>query len=181
MIRSCFISQCETNGLERTSVASLCKACGIAKSTFYLYFDDKFSVLDAIKNDLLNSFRKICFDLGDVKLEDIMKGKPVDKALLLLRFLKENNSTLRFLLGRNGDQHFIYRWKKDIEDSFLKRFIAERSSRQSAEIACTIFSYGLIGIYTHITFGMPNISEEQLAIIIANLLRYCLIEFDAFT
>ena len=181
MIRDSFILLCERDGLEHTTVAGLCKECGIAKSTFYLYFDDKFSVLDAIEKELLDSFREICYDLNDIRLDDVKKGKPLDKAVNLLRFMQENTKSLCFLLGKNGDQHFVYKWKKDIESSFLKRFETEKKNKKSAEIACALFSSGLIGIYSYIIYHMPDIDEVQLAIIIGNLLRYSLVEFDAFT
>ena len=179
-IRSVFLEQCAEGGMEHISVAKLCQACGIAKSTFYLYFDDKFAVLESIENDLLGTLRDICFDLRDIDMDDVFRGRPLEKAIATVRFLRENADTFRVLLGRYGDPRFTYKWKRDIEDSFLDRFRAEKRNERSADIACTIFSSSLVGLYTHILFEMPDMSEHELAIILGNLLKYSLMDFDAF-
>lgn len=180
LIRDTFLKLCGACGIEQLSVAKLCQACGIAKSTFYLYFDDKFAVLESIENELLGTLRDICFDLRDIDMADVFRGRPLEKALATIRFLRANGDAFRVLLGRYGDPRFTYKWKKDIEDSFMDRFRAEKRNERSADIACTIFSSSLVGLYTHILFEMPDMSEHELAIVLGNLLKHSLMDFDAF-
>ena len=43
-IRSVFMDLYAKSGINSITVNSLCKECGIAKSTFYLYYEDKYQV-----------------------------------------------------------------------------------------------------------------------------------------
>ncbi len=179
-IEEVFLAQCAESGLEHVSVAKLCQACGIAKSTFYLYFDDKYAVLETIEEKLLGALREICMDLSGCDLNEVRTGRPLEQAVSVIRLLNEEADTFRVLMGHHGDPQFTYRWTKDIERSFMDRFCAEKRSRRSADIACTIFSSSLVGLYTHILYDKPDIKEEELAIIMGNLLKYALMDFDAF-
>ena len=48
-IQSVFLTLYTQKGIQGITVSQLCQACGIAKSTFYLYFEDKFAVLDRME------------------------------------------------------------------------------------------------------------------------------------
>ena len=179
LIRDTFLEQYVAQGVERLSVTGLCRACGISKSTFYLYFDDKFAVLESIEQELLSSLREIGRDLTDVDMTEIEAGQPVEKALATLRFIRNNADKFRALMGARGDPRFVYLWEKDIRFSFLDRFRAEQRNERSANEACILFSSALVGYYTHILFEEPQMSEREMAIILGNLLRYTLYHFDA--
>lgn len=167
-------------GFDHFTVGTLCQACGIARSTFYLYYDDKYQVLDAIETDLLAGLKAICFDLSDCDMAQVLTGTPLEKAYATVEFIQENADAFRALLGKYGDPRFTYRWKKDIQDSFMGRFRAEKGDTPSAGIACTIFSSALVGLYTHLLFDLPDVSEHEFSIILGNLLKYSLFDFQAF-
>lgn len=179
-IRSVFLDCYAKGGISNVSVNMLCKECGIARSTFYLYFDDKFAILESIEDELLEDMRAICHDLRDCDMSDVLSGQPLKKAIDAISYLKEHADTYRTLLGPYGDLRFNSRWRKDIMESFMDRFRAEKGDTHSAEIACTIFSSALIGLYTKYLFDMPNITERELSIIMGNLLKYSLSDFQAF-
>lgn len=179
-IRAVFMDLYAQSGINNITVNSLCKECGIAKSTFYLYYEDKYQVLEAVETDLLDGLRSICFDLSDCDMTDVLSGKPLEKAHDTINFIKNNSDVFRALLGKYGDPQFVYKWKKDINDSFMGRFQAEKGNARSAGIACTIFSASLVGLYTHFLFDMPDVTEHEFSIIMGNLLKYSLFDFQAF-
>lgn len=179
-IRGVFMELYAKGGINSITVNSLCKECGIAKSTFYLYYEDKYQVLESVENELLNTLRETCQDLTDCDMNDVLTGKPLKKAYDTVRYINENADTFRALLGKYGDPRFSYRWKKDIMDSFMGRFRAEKGDNPSAGVACTIFSSGLIGLYNYFLFDMPDVSEHEFSIIMGNLLKYSLFDFQAF-
>ena len=41
-IESAFLEIYQRDGIDGVSIAGICQVCGIARSTFYLYFEDKF-------------------------------------------------------------------------------------------------------------------------------------------
>lgn len=179
-IRTVFMELYAQGGINNITVNSLCKESGIAKSTFYLYYEDKYQVLESVENELLNTLRETCQDLTDCDMNDVLTGRPLDRAMTTVRYLKENADTFRALLGKYGDPRFVYKWKRDIMDSFMGRFRAEKGDNPSAGIACTIFSSSLIGLYNHFLFDMPDVTEHEFSIIMGNLLKYSLFDFQAF-
>lgn len=179
-IRAVFLSLYAKGGIDSFTVSALCQACGIAKSTFYLYYDDKYAVLDALEKELLEGMWRINAELAECDMVDVMTGRPLPQARQTIRFLKKNTDIFKALLGRYGDSQFIYKWKKDIERSFMGRFRAEQGSARAAGIASTIFSSSLIGMYRHWLFDMPELSEQEFAIILGNMLKYSLFDFQAF-
>ena len=179
-IRFVFITLYAKGGINNISVNTLCKECGIAKSTFYTYYEDKYQVLEAVERELLDGLRSICFDLSDCDMTDVLSGIPLEKAHDTIHFIQNNADAFRALLGKYGDPQFVYRWKKDIHDSFMERFQTEKGNARSAGIACTIFSASLVGLYTHLLFDMPDVTEHEFSIIMGNLLKYSLFDFQAF-
>ena len=179
-IRTVFMDLYAQGGINNITVNSLCKECGIAKSTFYLYYEDKYQVLESVEDEILNDLRVICHDLSDCDMNDVLTGRPLERALTLVRYLQDNGDTFRALLGKYGDPRFTYKWKKNIMDSFMGRFRTEKGDNPSAGIACIIFSSSLIGLYNHFLFDMPDVTEQEFSIIMGNLLKYSLFDFQAF-
>ena len=179
-IRSTFIELYAQGGINNITIAELCQKCGIAKSTFYLYYEDKYQVLEKVENEVLDGLRAICYDLSDCDMTQVLTGEPLEKAYNTVLYIKKNAATFRALLGKYGDPSFSYKWKKDIIESFMGRFKAEKGDTPSASIACVIFSSSLIGLYTHFLFDMPEINEHEFSIILGNLLKYSLFDFHAF-
>ena len=179
-IRTVFMDLYARGGINSITVNSLCKECGIAKSTFYLYFEDKYQVLEAVEDELLKGLWDINLELDQCDMELVKNGKPLPNAYDTVRFLQENADDFRALLGKYGDPRFVYKWKKDIERSFLGRFWVEKGDARGTGIACTLFASGLIGLYTHFLFDMPDVTEQEFSIILGNLLKYSLFDFQAF-
>ena len=179
-IRTVFMELYAQGGINSITVNSLCKECGIAKSTFYLYYEDKYQVLESVEDELLKGLWDINLELDQCDLELVKNGKPLPNAYDTVRFLQENAHDFRALLGKYGDPRFSYKWRKDIERSFLGRFWVEKGDARGAGIACTLFATGLIGLYTHFLFDMPDVTEQEFSIILGNLLKYSLFDFQAF-
>jgi len=180
-IQAVFLRLCAKRGIGPITIAELCTECGIAKSTFYLYFDDKYAVLESIEQEHLKALWNINVELADCAIEDVASGVPLAEARRTVQYLKTNADAFKTLLGPHGDTRFSYKWKKDIERSFLGRFRAEKGNSHSAGIACTIFSSSLVGLYAYYLFEMPQMSERELSIILGNLLKYSLFDFQSFT
>lgn len=179
-IRRVFLELFAQNGIGGITVSGLCKASGIAKSTFYLYYDDKYAVLEAIERELLEGTHAINPTLLDCDMDDVRRGKPVQQAYDTILFINEHLTEYKALLGRNGDPHFVYKWKKNIAESFLGRFEEEQGDARAADIACTIFSSALVGLFTYFIFDMPDVTERDFSIIIGNLFKYALLDFQSF-
>ncbi len=178
-IRSVFMDLYAQDGIDGITVNGLCKACGIAKSTFYLYFEDKYQVLEAVENDVLTQLREVCDGLRSCDFRKSSNKEILKETQGIARCLTENGDTLRALMGKHGDPRFSYKWKKNITEAFRDSFRAAKGDTPSAEIACTIFSSSLIGLYTLFLFGEPQVTEGELSVILINLARFSLFDFEA--
>lgn len=178
-IRSVFMSLYTETGIDGITVGALCKACGIAKSTFYLYYEDKYQVLEAVEDDVLSQLREVCDGLRSCDFRNDSAQTLLTQTRGIARCLAKNGDTLRALMGKYGDPRFSYKWKRNITDAFRDSFRAEKGDNPSAEIACTIFSSSLLGLYTLFLFDEPRVTERELSVILINLARFSLFDFEA--
>ena len=180
-IRSCFLKIYAEKGIDGVTVNELCKQAGIVKSTFYTYFEDKYSVLDEIESDLLESLAEVNCDLENLEVTPVLLGDPLPQASKTVDFILDHLSEYRAILGPKGDPSFEIRWRRNIAASFKNRFIKEKGDLRSAGLACAIFSSTLIGIYRYFIFDAPDISKENFTLILGNTFKYALMDFQAST
>lgn len=180
-IRSVFLQLYKDKGIDGVTVNELCRQAGIVKSTFYTYFEDKYSVLEEIESDLLNTLAEINNDLEKIDLETVVMGQPLPQAAKTVDFILEHLEEYRAIMGAKGDPSFENRWRRNIADSFTDRFLKEKIDLRSAGLACAIFSSTAIGIFRYFIFEAPDISKEDFTLILGNTFKYALMDFLAST
>lgn len=180
-IRNTFLKIYSEKGIDGVTVNELCKQAGIVKSTFYTYFEDKYSILDEIERELLDSLSEVNSNLENLEVTPVLMGNPLPQASRTVDFILANLEEYRAILGPKGDPSFEIRWRRNIAASFKERFIKEKGDNRSAGLACAIFSSTLIGIYRYFIFEAPDISKENFALILGNTFKYALMDFQAST
>ena len=166
-IEAAFLTLYQRNGIDGVSISGICQACGIARSTFYLYFEDKFAVLQGVEDRLLSALWEICRNLPDVLDRH---GGGTEPALRTIAHIRENLDWYRALLSNRGDPMFVYRWKKDIVKSLHRKLEQRNVNALDAEIQGVVFSSALIGLYTHVTIECPDIPDQTLCLYMDDLL-----------
>ena len=175
-IKSEFLSLYAQGGIDRVSVGTLCQVCGIARSTFYYYFDDKYKVLEAIEDELISSLWDINYP-GQWNIDAAREGKPLEEVIETLCYIEKNRATFQILLGPHGDPRFSYNWKKGIEPQFNTCFETVHGQGQASEIACTVFTSALMGLFTKYVFQASDFSRQEFSIVLGNLLKSCLFDY----
>lgn len=165
-IETAFLHIYQKGGIDAVSISGICQSCGIARSTFYLYFEDKYAVLQGVEDRLLSALWDICGNLPDI----IARDQGSENALRTIAHLRENLSWYRALLGNKGDPMFVYRWKRDIDKSLRKKLIVRNAGEQDAVIRGVLFASALIGLYTYVVMEYPNISDQELCYYMDDLL-----------
>lgn len=178
-IRTTFLKLYAKVGIQSITIDMLCKECGIARSTFYHYFNDKYEVLEEIEDQLLDGLRKIYCNLSYSDVMNAQIGIPFKEVSKAICFMKENRTAICALLGKNGDSNFEYRWRKDIMDKFMGCFGAEKRNSSVDGVACAVFASSLIGLYRYYLFEKAWMSDDEFAIIIGTLLKYFVVDFRA--
>lgn len=169
-IEAGFLRIYSERGIDEVRVADICEMSGVSRSTFYLYFDDKYAVLEQVEERLLGKMWEYCGILPEL----VAKGIAPDAARRTIRYIRENIGWYRALLGIRGDPRFVHRWIQDIDRSLQMVLVQRNVQKDDSAIQCRIFAYSLIGLYTYMVFENPAISEEKLVNYMSAMLDWIL-------
>lgn len=176
-IEQAFLALYEKGGIDSVSISGICKTGQISRSTFYLYFEDKYAVLQQVEDRLLKQLWDICGNLPD--LPDLIDNhKGTENAKLTLRHIRVNIKWYRSLLGNKGDPMFVYHWKRDIARSLQKKLARRNISEQDATIRGVIFASALIGLYSYVVLENLDMPDDRLTGYLDSLLWRILINWD---
>jgi len=177
-IKSSFILCYDAYGLDKININQLCEQCKVAKSTFYQYFPDKYSVLEEIEEELIDGLVKIFFTKGKrIDLSFLSKNEPVPEALDVIHFLAQNRNAFKALLGSNGDPSFITKWHKYIVRSYDELFQNKKQDTKQRKVAASLFASSLIELYRFYLSDKPRLSDRECALMAGDLLKCFLYDF----
>ena len=171
-IESAFLALYLDGGIDNVNISKLCQNCCIARSTFYLYFEDKYAVLQGVEDRLLGELWDICGNLPD----EIEQGTTDKNALRTIEHLRTHLDWYRALLSKQGDPAFVYRWKKDIERSLCIKFNESDGKARDSTIRGILFASALIGLFTYMVMESPNIPDHVLCSYMDDLLKHLLMK-----
>ncbi len=169
-IERAFLLLYQQGGIDGVSISALCQHSGVSRSTFYLYFEDKYTVLQAAEERLLSALWEICSNLPD-PLEPPARS---ENALRTIAHIRSNIGWYRALLGKHGDPMFVYRWKRDIARSLRRKLDQRNVSEQDAAVHEVLFASALIGLYTYVIFECPDLPDQTLCHYMDQLLGHLL-------
>ena len=169
-IEDAFLRNYAAKGIEGISITGLCKDSGVSRSTFYLYFEDKYAVLENVERRLLDGFLEANKNMPYVTDPEQKNDHPFQ----VIRFMRENEEWFKAILGPHGDPGFTYRWKKVITYTLDARLADKNVKKVNSELQGAIFSSGLIGLLTHIIFEKPDVSDETIGRYMTRLLGFSL-------
>lgn len=178
-IKKTFMGLYKEKGIDGVTVNELCRRAGIVKSTFYTYFEDKYSVLEEIEKELLDQLAEINTNLEEIDVNKVLKGEPFRQAYETVDFITAHINDYRIIMGPKGDPRFEHLWRRNIAVKFNDRFFKEKGNEKNAGLACEIFVSALMGVYRYFIFKDQNISRENFALLIGNTFVYALNDFYA--
>ena len=177
-IRDTFLEMYRQKGIDGITVSEICKEAQVSKSTFYMYFEDKYSVLETIEEYLLGELAKINEPVTEGMTILGLENRDFKEGRMTADFLREHLNEFRAIMGPKGDPSFETRWRQHIMEKYREVFRRERKEDYNAGIACTIFTSVLLGVYRHFIFENPNIPREEISLIISDVLTYTLRTFQ---
>lgn len=177
-IRDTFLDMYRQKGIDGITVSEICKEAQVSKSTFYMYFEDKYSVLETIEEYLLGELAKINEPVTEGMTILGLENRDFKEGRMTADFLREHLNEFRAIMGPKGDPSFETRWRQHIMEKYREVFRRERKEDYNAGIACTIFTSVLLGVYRHFIFENPDIPREEISLIISDVLTYTLRTFQ---
>lgn len=86
-----------TQGIHNTAISDIVKKAGVAKGTFYLYFKDKYDILDKIILDKSSEILVEAIENTNIKEFDSFEEKLLYFIDSIIEYLKENKLLLKLI------------------------------------------------------------------------------------
>lgn len=170
-IEETFLGLLAKKPVDRFSVTELCRAGGIAKSTFYLYFSDKYAVMERLEQRVWADLAHINRDFANYPVADILVGRPTPIAGAFVRYLSENKRMLRILFGPTGDPQFFRRGKQEIERGFIALYRAQRLPARHEKLVASHFFNVNTGLIFFYLFENTVYTDEEIVLIFGTMLK----------
>ncbi|QEA58914.1 TetR/AcrR family transcriptional regulator [Leuconostoc koreense] len=127
-IMDAFVKLVSEKGFNNLTVSNITRTAKLSRGTFYIYYLDKYDVLEKIETYLLTNMEKLMqinIDKTISWLDDVDNNKlsaeldtysPYRSFIQSFDFLDKNRFTLKTLLSQNGDSQFVYKLRHLIDD-----------------------------------------------------------------
>ncbi|OPJ60524.1 TetR/AcrR family transcriptional regulator [Clostridium chromiireducens] len=151
--------------INNITVKELTDLADVNRSTFYLYYNDIYDMLEKIEEELFNDFTEAYEKFSE---ETTTYDSLLSFLAYLLEFIKINADMFKILLGPDGDYAFIDRFK-----NFIKHTDFPLNSSFSEIKAYYYIPYtisGFIGVVQQWLNNNMDVSPNDLAIIIIEML-----------
>ena len=171
-----------TKGTNNTAIDDIVKKAGVAKGTFYLYFKDKYDIIDRLILDKSTKLiNEAVNEMSKVGLEDF-KEKTLFFINYVITYFKQNKLMLK-LINKNFSSGLFKRAATNADDHahaeiqevfklFIGNLVDSGMDKKEAEIALFMV-FELVGIvcYSTIILQEPKDIDEIKPILFKNILK----------
>lgn len=130
-ITTVFINLVHQKGFTNTTISDITQQAGLSRGTFYLYFLDKYDLLEKVENNLLKHIETLStitisktVSWLDNPSGDILStpSSPYFSLINIFNYLGNNRFFFQTLLSENGDKQFIYKMNCLLDQLFKKLY-----------------------------------------------------------
>ena len=108
LLRTAFMEQLRTIGFEKITVQGLITKAGVSRGSFYLYYEDKYDLLNKIEDEILGGIRNILTTTDLSEISNLKNnGSPLPYAVKILEHVKSYDWFYIPIMGPKGDPFFI--------------------------------------------------------------------------
>ena len=117
LIQKQVLEALKTTGIHNIQVKALTDAIGISRSTFYIYYDSVYSVLQDIEDEYFKGLQAANATFWYYPLKQEYMSEPHPILLNVMKFLQENKDVSTTLRGPYGEVMFQLRCRKVLQQS----------------------------------------------------------------
>ena len=165
LLLSAIIGLLSKKKVNKITVKELTELADINRSTFYLYYDDIFDMVDKIESEIIENFSKA---FEEFSTKDATYENTVSFFTYLFEFVKNNSAMCKILLGPDGEYSFIEKFKSAIIDSQPNFKTAHNNKRH--EFFMPFIVSGTIGTIQKWLEDNMSSSTEDMAEFIAGVI-----------
>ena len=159
--------------IEKITVKAICEKAGCNRSTFYEYYTDSYSVLEAIEEELLDYVRLKLTEELPASLARSFPEIRLDTETLapLSDMYNKKGEYFSILTGEKGDPYFHYKYKQTVKE-LLTQMLDDPAKKfdLSAGIVAEFTASALIGAFNCWYPHREEYPAEKYALLLVNLL-----------
>ncbi len=146
-LKDSFIQLLLTKNVDKIKIAEICDAAGTARSTFYLYFESVYDLMEEMEDELLSELNRA--------REEFERDRPAtyensyEFNFLMYKHVLKHRDAFRALLGPHGDISFHYKYRTQIEKNFASRIKSVKFIQNNLEITFYFMSAGNVETTYH--------------------------------
>ena len=159
--------------MEKITVKAICEKAGCNRSTFYEYFTDSYSVLEAIEEELLEYTRHKLTEELPASLARSFPEVRLDMETLapVSALYTEKGEYFSVLTGERGDPSFQYKYKRAVKE-LLTQMLDDPAKKfdLSAGIVAEFTASAIIGAFNCWYPHREEYPVEKYTLLLVNLL-----------
>ena len=159
--------------MEKITVKAICEKAGCNRSTFYEYFTDSYSVLEAIEEELLEYTRHKLTEELPASLARSFPEVRLDMETLapVSALYTEKGEYFSVLTGERGDPSFQYKYKRAVKE-LLTQMLDDPAKKfdLSAGIVAEFTASAMIGAFNCWYPHREEYPAEKYTLLLVNLL-----------
>ena len=159
VIQKAVVDAMETKPVTEITITEVCAACGIARSTFYRYYDSVDDVLKKTGDELLAAIKRVSsLDKYDSSSAPM---KPRQSDLARAQILKEYAPFILAATGYNGDPSFAKKATNLISDQFFETAGEHMRRQPYGDFMVEFIKAGLFRTIDYWLRDHPEMSPEE--------------------
>ena len=159
--------------IEKITVKAICEKAACNRSTFYEYYADSYSVLEAIEEELLDYVRRKLTEELPASLAKSFPKIRLDAETLapLSDMYNKRGEYFSILTGEKGDPYFQYKYKQTVK-KLLTQMLDDPAKKfdLSASIVAEFTASALIGAFNCWYPHREEYPAEKYALLLVSLL-----------
>ena len=159
--------------IEKITVKAICEKAGCNRSTFYEYYTDSYSVLEAIEEELMDYVRRKLTEELPASLARSFPEIRLDAETLapLSDMYSKRGEYFSILTGGKGDPYFQYKYKQTIKE-LLTEMLDDPAKKfdLSASIVAEFTASALIGAFNCWYPHREEYPAEKYSMLLVSLL-----------
>lgn len=166
-IKNSLITLLDMHKFDLITVNQIVEEAEITRSTFYRYYEDKYSLLSEIEEEILNQLHEARQKINKQFTEEDMFTVEVFQQLF--ESLESYSEAIRVLLGHNGDTSFEMKIKNEIAKRFVNLGALHHVSKVREDLVKEYLYVILIKTFQYWSANKDSIDVREVAATIRDI------------
>lgn len=156
--------------IDQVTVTELCAQAGTSRNTFYYYYDDVFSLLEEIEEELLQVHLFYFQQFPNASISDYRLGDPFPCIYEMHVHMKEKEGYYRALMGPYGEPSFVFKTKKIVKDLARKKLEFDGIQVIDMDFQLELIASAAVGARQYWLWSKPEMTPFEVSSIVGRFI-----------